>query len=41
VLAEFGLETVVVIADEEGNLKLETTVAELLPGSFGSLDLQR
>jgi cytidine deaminase len=41
VLAEFGLETVVVIADEEGNLKLETTVAELLPGSFGPLDLQR
>ena len=41
VLAEFGLETVVIIADEEGRLVRETTVAELLPGSFGPPDLDR
>jgi cytidine deaminase len=41
VLAEFGLETVVIIADEDGNIGLETTVAELLPGAFGPPDLQR
>ena len=39
VMAEFGLDTVVYIADVEGNLKLETTVAGLLPGSFGPEDL--
>jgi len=41
VLAEFGLETVVIIADEEGRLRRETTVAELLPESFGPPDLDR
>jgi len=41
VLAEFGLETVVIIADEEGRLVRETTVAVLLPGSFGPPDLDR
>jgi len=41
VLAEFGLETVVIIADEDGRLVRETTVAELLPGSFGPSDLDR
>lgn len=41
VLAEFGLETVVIIADEQGRLVRETTVAELLPGSFGPPDLDR
>ncbi len=39
VLAEFSLDTLVYIADVDGNLKLETTVAELLPGSFGPQDL--
>ena len=39
VLAEFGLDTVVYIADIEGNVETETTVAELLPGSFGPKDL--
>jgi len=34
VLAEFGLETVVLIADGDGNLTWETTVRELLPGAF-------
>lgn len=39
VLAEFGLETVVLIADAEGNLKQEATLSELLPGAFGPGDL--
>ncbi len=39
VLAEFGLDTVVIIADQNGKLLQETTVADLLPGSFGSQDL--
>ncbi|MFZ5819416.1 MAG: cytidine deaminase [Chloroflexota bacterium] len=34
VLAEFGLDIVVLIADGEGNLVQETTVDELLPGAF-------
>jgi cytidine deaminase len=34
VLAEFGLETVVLIADAQGRLLQETSVAELLPGAF-------
>lgn len=39
VLAEFGLDTVVLIADGEGRLVSETTVAGLLPGAFTSKDL--
>jgi cytidine deaminase len=34
VLAEFGLDTVVLIADGEGELLQETTVNNLLPGAF-------
>jgi cytidine deaminase len=34
VLAEFGLETRVLIADGEGRLVWETSLAELLPGAF-------
>ena len=34
VLAEFGLDTIVLIADGEGNLLQETTVRDLLPGAF-------
>ncbi len=34
VLAEFGLDIVVYIADGDGNLTQETTVRELLPGAF-------
>jgi cytidine deaminase len=41
VLAEFGLDTVVIIADQEGKVVQETTVADLLPGSFGPQDLQK
>ncbi len=39
VMAEFGLDTLVLIADAEGNLMQEATVAELLPGAFGPRDL--
>ena len=34
VLAEFGLDTAVLIADTEGRLLQETSVFELLPGAF-------
>ena len=34
VLAEFGLDTVVLIADGDGKLLQETTVNDLLPGAF-------
>src|SRR3990172_5236672 len=34
VLAEFGLDTVVLIANGEGKLVQETTVRDLLPGAF-------
>jgi cytidine deaminase len=40
VLAEFGLETVVLIADLDGNLVHELTVADLLPYAFGNADLE-
>jgi cytidine deaminase len=39
VMAEFGLETVVYIADQEGNLFQETTVDQLLPAAFRPGDL--
>jgi cytidine deaminase len=41
VLAEFGLETIVLIADKEGRVLKETTVNELLPGAFRPGDLVR
>jgi len=41
VLAEFGLDTVVLIGDGEGRLVQETTVAGLLPGAFTPKDLPR
>jgi len=34
VLAEFGLDTLVLIANGEGKLLQETTVKDLLPGAF-------
>lgn len=40
VMAEFGLDTVVLICDGEGRLVQETTVAELLPGAFTPKDLK-
>lgn len=39
VLAEFGLNTVVLLADSAGNLQSEMTLADLLPGAFGPQDL--
>jgi len=39
VMAEFGLDTIVLIADTQGNLKQEASVSELLPGAFGPGDL--
>lgn len=41
VLAEFGLDTIVLIADGKGKLIQKTTVAELLPGAFTSANLSR
>jgi cytidine deaminase len=39
VMAEFGLDTVVLISNEEGYLVQETTVRELLPGAFVPSDM--
>lgn len=35
VLSEFGLETIILIADEQRKVVAETTVGELLPRAFG------
>ncbi len=40
VLAEFGSETVVLLADEKGKLVQETSLSALLPGAFGPQDLK-
>lgn len=40
VLAEFGLSTLVLIADDQGHVLRELRVNELLPDSFGQADLQ-
>jgi cytidine deaminase len=34
VMAEFGLDTLVIVADAQGNILQETTVRDLLPGAF-------
>jgi cytidine deaminase len=39
VLAEFGLDTLAIIADGEGKIVREMTVAELLPEAFRPSDL--
>lgn len=41
VLAEFGLDTAVIIADENGVVRQTTTVAGLLPGAFTPRDLPK
>jgi len=41
VLAEFGTDIVVLVANEIGQLVEETTVADLLPKSFGSSYLKK
>jgi len=38
-LAEFGLDTLVLVADAQGRLVMEDSVAGLLPGAFGPKDL--
>ena len=40
VLAEFGQETLVIIADDTGSVVDEKTVRDLLPGAFGPPDLE-
>jgi cytidine deaminase len=40
VLAEFGLDTVVWIANADGILSQETTIRDLLPGAFTPKDLK-
>ncbi len=39
VLVEFGLDTIVIIADNQGRVTMEKSVAELLPGAFRRSDL--
>jgi cytidine deaminase len=41
VLAEFGLDTVVLIADGKGQVSMETTVRDLLPEAFQPRHLQK
>ena len=40
VMAEFGLDIIVLIVDGDGNLVKETTVKELLPFAFTPKDLE-
>ena len=40
VLAEFGMDMIVLIANAEGKLVQETTMQDLLPGAFTSGDLK-
>lgn len=39
VLAEFGRDTLVLIANDKGEIETETTLRDLLPGAFGPEDL--
>jgi cytidine deaminase len=39
VMAEFGLQTVVLIANAKGEILKEVTLNDLLPGAFGPKDL--
>ncbi len=41
VLSEFGTDTIVLIANEQGQLLHQVSVAELLPSAFGPADLDR
>ena len=34
VISEFGLETIMVLADAQGQVVLETSISDLLPGAF-------
>jgi cytidine deaminase len=39
VMVEFGMDTIVIIVDKEGKIRMEASVAELLPGAFTPADL--
>lgn len=41
VMAEFGLDTIVLITDLSGKTVKEYTVAELLPDAFGESDIEK
>ena len=41
VMAEFGLDTIVILADGQGNIVEETTVKKLLPGAFTPEQLKK
>jgi cytidine deaminase len=41
VMAEFGLDTLVLVADAEGRIIQESTLSELLPGAFTPVDLKK
>ncbi len=41
VMAEFGLDTLMIFADDQGNIAIELTVRDLLPGAFTLQDLPR
>jgi cytidine deaminase len=41
VLAEFGLDTIIIIADDKGKVRCEPTVGDLLPGAFTPDQLPR
>lgn len=41
VLAEFGLQTLVLIADETGRLLFEASLEQLLPGAFTPVALEK
>ncbi len=41
VMAEFGLDLAVLIADAGGNLRQEVKLSELLPGAFGPGDMRK
>ncbi len=41
VMAEFGLDALVLVADGEGRLVQESTVADMLPGAFTPEDLKK
>jgi cytidine deaminase len=41
VISEFGLDTIVVIADGNGQVVLETSISDLLPGAFRPEHLPR
>lgn len=41
VLAEFGLQTLVLIADETGRLHYEASLEQLLPGAFTPVALEK